>query len=56
MLNSSNNHLLDVSHLYTSFFSDKGEIRAVEDVSFSIQPGQTLALVGESGCGKSVMA
>ncbi len=55
-MNSSNSHLLDVSHLYTSFFSDKGEIRAVEDVSFSIQPGQTLALVGESGCGKSVMA
>jgi len=45
-----------VSHLFTSFFSDKGEIRAVEDVSFSIQPGQTLALVGESGCGKSVTA
>lgn len=52
----SNNQLLDVSHLFTSFFSDKGEIRAVEDVSFSIQPGQTLALVGESGCGKSVTA
>ena len=55
-MSSSNNHLLDVSNLYTSFFSDQGEIRAVEDVSFSIQPGQTLALVGESGCGKSVTA
>ena len=55
-MNSSNNHLLEVSHLYTSFFSDKGEIRAVEDVSFAIEPGQTLALVGESGCGKSVTA
>ena len=51
-----NRQLLDVSHLSTSFFSEKGEIRAVEDVSFSIQPGQTLALVGESGCGKSVTA
>ncbi len=52
----SNDHLLNVSHLSTSFFSEQGEIRAVEDVSFSIQPGQTLALVGESGCGKSVTA
>ncbi len=49
-------HLLEVSHLSTSFFSDQGEIRAVEDVSFSVQPGQTVALVGESGCGKSVTA
>jgi len=55
-VHSSNAPLLDVSHLYTSFFSDKGEIRAVEDVSFSIRPSQTLALVGESGCGKSVTA
>ena len=55
-MSASNNHLLTVSNLYTSFFSDKGEIRAVEDVSFSIEPGQTLALVGESGCGKSVTA
>ncbi len=52
----SNTPLLDVSHLSTSFFSEQGEIRAVEDVSFSMRPGQTLALVGESGCGKSVAA
>lgn len=48
--------LLQVSHLRTSFFTDKGEIQAVDDVSFTIQGGQTLALVGESGCGKSVTA
>jgi len=48
--------LLEVSNLRTSFFTDKGEIKAVDDVSFSIQRGQTLALVGESGCGKSVAA
>jgi len=48
--------LLQVSNLRTSFFTDKGEIKAVDDVSFSIQGGQTLALVGESGCGKSVAA
>ena len=48
--------LLEVSHLSTSFFTDKGEVRAVEDVSFTLEGGQTLALVGESGCGKSVTA
>ena len=48
--------LLEVKHLSTSFFTDKGEIRSVEDVSFTIQAGETLALVGESGCGKSVTA
>ena len=53
---SSSIPLLDVQSLSTSFFTDKGEVRAVEEVSFSIAPGQTLALVGESGCGKSVTA
>ena len=48
--------LLAVSNLCTSFFTDKGEVRAVDDVSFAIHAGQTLALVGESGCGKSVAA
>lgn len=48
--------LLTVSNLCTSFFTDKGEVRAVDDVSFAIHAGQTLALVGESGCGKSVAA
>ena len=48
--------LLQVSNLQTSFFTDKGEIQAVDDVSFTLYGGQTLALVGESGCGKSVTA
>ena len=48
--------LLQVSNLHTSFFTDKGEIKAVDDVSFALHGGQTLALVGESGCGKSVTA
>ncbi|RMH07102.1 MAG: ABC transporter ATP-binding protein [Nitrospirae bacterium] len=55
-MNSRQGTLLEVAHLTTSFFTDRGEIRAVEDVSFTIQFGQTLALVGESGCGKSVTA
>ncbi len=48
--------LLQVSNLRTSFFTDQGEIKAVDDVSFALHGGQTLALVGESGCGKSVTA
>ena len=52
----TNSPLLDVRNLSTSFFTEKGEVRAVQDVSFTIDPGQTLALVGESGCGKSVTA
>jgi oligopeptide/dipeptide ABC transporter ATP-binding protein len=48
--------LLDVRDLRVSFFTDEGEVRAVDGVSFSIHKGETLALVGESGCGKSVTA
>ena len=48
--------LLDVRNLQVSFFTDEGEVRAVDGVSFSIEKGKTLALVGESGCGKSVTA
>src|SRR6187402_943701 len=46
--------LLEVEGLKTHFFTRDGVVRAVDGVSFSIQPGETLALVGESGCGKSV--
>ena len=45
---------LDVRGLSTSFATDAGRIQSVADVSFTIAPGQTLALVGESGSGKSV--
>jgi len=48
------NPLLEVENLKTHFFTRDGVVRAVDGVSFSIQPGETLALVGESGCGKSV--
>src|SRR5258706_2388959 len=48
--------LLEVDGLKTWFFTRDGVVRAVDGVSFSVLPGETLAIVGESGCGKSVTA
>ena len=48
--------VLDVKNLQTVFFTNSGLFRAVDDVSFSVRRGETLAIVGESGCGKSVSA
>src|SRR5438105_15689645 len=48
--------LLELRNLNIAFNTDRGQVRPVRDVSFSIFPGQTLAVVGESGCGKSVTA
>jgi oligopeptide/dipeptide ABC transporter ATP-binding protein len=48
--------LLDVQNLKTYFFTREGAVQAVDGVSFSVDPGQTLGIVGESGCGKSVTA
>jgi peptide/nickel transport system ATP-binding protein len=46
--------LLEVRNLRTHFFTEDGVVPAVDDISFSIYPGEALGLVGESGCGKSV--
>ena len=48
--------LLEVNNLQTSFFTDAGEVKAVNDVSFSLDRGKVLGIVGESGSGKSVTA
>src|SRR5579872_5580053 len=48
--------LLDVRHLRTQFAARQGIVHAVEDVSFAVDEGRTLGIVGESGCGKSVTA
>ena len=48
--------LLEVRNLQTSFFTDAGEVRAVNGVSFNLERGKVLGIVGESGSGKSVTA
>ena len=52
----NNDNLLSIKNLSTHFYTEQGLVKAVQDVSFDIPKGKTLAVVGESGCGKSVTA
>jgi len=51
-----NEPILRIVDLKTHFFTDEGTVRAVDGVNYEVAPGKTLAVVGESGCGKSVTA
>ncbi len=46
--------LLEVKNLRTSFFTAEGEVKAVDNVSYHVNKGEVIAIVGESGCGKSI--
>jgi oligopeptide/dipeptide ABC transporter ATP-binding protein len=53
---STNDILLEIRDLHTHFVTDAGTVRAVDGVSLTVRKGETLGIVGESGCGKSVTA
>jgi len=50
------NSLIEINHLSTHFQTGDGTIKAVDDISFRIREGETVCIVGESGCGKSITA
>jgi oligopeptide/dipeptide ABC transporter ATP-binding protein len=54
MMDAASEKILEVKNLETSFFTEAGVVKAVDDISFNVYKGKTLGIVGESGCGKSV--
>jgi len=56
MVNTKNKNLLSIKDLKVHFFTPEGIVKAVDDVSFNLNKGRTLGVLGESGCGKSVTA
>ena len=55
-ITQSTEHVLEVENLQTCFYTRAGLVKAVDGVSFALKKSETLAIVGESGCGKSVTA
>ena len=55
-MNTANSYLLEIKGLKTHFFTDEGVSPAVDGVDYAVRKGETLGVVGESGCGKSVTA
>ncbi len=55
-ITAMDSNLLEVRHLTTHFFTKRGVVKAVDDLSFSLKKGECLSLVGESGCGKTTAA
>ncbi|MFA1822396.1 ABC transporter ATP-binding protein [Virgibacillus oceani] len=53
---TSEKNLMDIKHLNVSFWTEDGPLTAIDDATFSIQKGESVGVVGESGCGKSVTA
>lgn len=53
---SENKAILEIQNLHTRFYTEEGVVHAVEGISYQLQKGETLGIVGESGCGKSVHA
>ena len=49
-------YILQVKNLKTYFYMDNGTLKAVDDVSFNLKRNETIGIIGESGCGKSVTA
>src|SRR5579859_5280399 len=48
--------ILTVRNLRVEYHARRGQVKAIRDVSFELQPGETMAFIGESGCGKTTLA
>ena len=54
--NNDNTAVLDVQNLKTYYYTQRGPVKAVDDISFQVEKGEALGLAGESGCGKTTAA